>query len=201
MYEMIDLKYDYDGLEPYIDAETINIHYNAHYKSYLDKLNYLLKKNNYNFSDSKEKLVDNISMFDMNDRGEILYNLGGVLNHELYFNSMGEINNQPTGEILRLINRDYGNYSNFQKEFIKTANNLKGSGYTFLTMDKNNKLFIMNTSNQDNPLYYGFKPILALDLWEHAYYLKYRNKRSDYINAFLNIIAFANINKEIKKYL
>ncbi len=201
MYEMISLPYEIDDLEPYIDSKTVSIHYNKHYKGYMDKLNYLLNKNNYNFNDSKELLVDNISMFDMNDRGEILYNLGGVLNHELYFKTMGNSNHQPKGEILRLINRDYGNYNNFKREFIKISNNLKGSGYTFLTMDKDNKLFIMNTSNQDNPLYYGYKPIMALDLWEHSYYLKYYNNRSDYINNFFNIIDFNNVNREIKKYL
>ncbi len=201
MYKPITLKYPYSALEPFLNERIIDIHYNKHYLSYLNKLNKLLTDNNYKYNYPKEYLIDNINIFPMAVRGDILYNLGGVLNHELYFNSMGPNNHLPQGKILELINRDYQNYDNFKKEFQRVASNLVGSGYTFLTLDSNNKLYILNTSNQDSPFYYGFKPILALDLWEHAYYLQYLNNRQEYITNFFNIIDWNNVNNELNKYL
>lgn len=192
MYEKIKL--DYNSLEPFIDDETLDLHYNKHYGKYLDNLNRLLKENNYKFT-SLYDLIENIDKINLNDRGEILFNLGGVINHSLYFYVLSNLgNNIPSGELGLEINKVYGSYDNFKKEFKKSALNLQGSGYTFLVLD-NNKLKIINTSNQDSPYYYGFIPILALDLWEHSYYLKYKNDKEKYIDAWFNLIDYNKVNK------
>ena len=192
MYEKIKL--DYNSLEPFIDDETLDLHYNKHYGKYLDNLNRLLKENNYKFT-SLYDLIENIDKINLNDRGEILFNLGGVINHSLYFYVLSNLgNNIPSGELGLEINKVYGSYDNFKKEFKKSALNLQGSGYTFLVLD-NNKLKIINTSNQDSPYYYGFIPILALDLWEHSYYLKYKNRKDEYIDAWFNLIDYNKVNK------
>ena len=192
MYEKIKL--DYNSLEPFVDDKTLDLHYNKHYGKYLDNLNRLLKKNNYKFT-SLYDLIENIDKINLNDRGEILFNLGGVINHSLYFYNMSNSgNNIPSGELGLEINKVYGSYDNFKKEFKKSALNLEGSGYTFLVLD-NNKLKIINTSNQDSPYYYGFIPILVLDLWEHSYYLKYKNRKDEYIDAWFNLIDFKKTNK------
>lgn len=193
MYIKINL--DYNSLEPYIDNKTLMLHYNVIYSSYIDKLNKLLKKNNYKDNYSLNELVDKIDMFPLEDRGEILYNLGGALNHKLYFYEMSDKgNNIPYGEILKDINKYFGSYDNFKKEFIKKSLNLVGSGYTFLVMDESGKLQIINTSNEDTPYSYGFIPIIVLDLWEHSYYLKYTTNKEAYINNWFNLLDFKKIN-------
>ena len=198
MYKKVNLKYKYDDLEPYIDRNTLYVQYNNHYLKYLSNLNELVKDDYNNYT--KEQLALNIDVVPINIRGEVLYNLGGVINHEIYFNTMNKLSgSKPYGEVLREINSVYGSYENFKKEFIRVANNLKGSGYTFLVLDRRNNLFIINTSNQDTPYYYGLYPILALDLWEHAYYLKYKYKREDYINNWFNLIDFTAVNDLYKK--
>lgn len=194
MYNRLILDYDYNSMEPVIDGETMYIHYNKHYLGYLDKLNSLLESSNYNYKYSKEELADKIDIFPIDKRGDILYNLGGVINHEIYFTSISNRGNiYPSGKLAEDINTYFGSYDNFKKEFKESANNLKGSGYTFLVKDKNNKLLIINTSNQDTPYYYGFTPIMGIDLWEHAYYLQYKNNRSLYIDNYFKIVDFKKI--------
>lgn len=202
MYEKIKLDYSYEDLEPIIDSETVYIHYNKHYQNYLNNLNKLLQEENYDYRYSKEDLVNNIDIFNIDKRGEILYNLGGVINHELYFSNISDKNNNyPTGILLNKINEQYGSYDNFKQEFISIANNLKASGYTFLTLDKNNKFKIISTSNQDTPYSYGLIPIMTIDLWEHAYYLKYKNNRLEYINNFFKIIDYQKVSNNLSKHI
>lgn len=192
MYEK--LKLGYKSLEPYIDDGTLDLHYNKHYQKYLDNLNRLLKENNYEFG-SLYDLVMNIDKINLNDRGEVLFNLGGVINHSLYFYIISnKKNNIPYGSILKSINEYFDSYDNFKKKFKESAMELQGSGYTFLVLDNNNELSIINTSNQDTPYYYGFIPIITLDMWEHAYYLKYKNRKDEYIDAWFNLLDFEKIN-------
>lgn len=192
MYEK--LKLGYKSLEPYIDDGTLYLHYNKHYQKYLDNLNRLLKENNYEFG-SLYDLVMNIDKINLNDRGEVLFNLGGVINHSLYFYIISDKkNNIPYGSILKSINEYFDSYDNFKKKFKESAMELQGSGYTFLVLDNNNELSIINTSNQDTPYYYGFIPIITLDMWEHAYYLKYKNRKDEYIDAWFNLLDFEKIN-------
>lgn len=190
-YKRINL--DYKSLEPYIDDRTLDLHYNAHYRNYTDKLNKYLKNINYNYSLSGEELAQNINILPMDNRDEILFNLGGYLNHNLYFYNLTDKKKDIPLPLLELINKYFGSFSLFKEEFIDMAMEVKGSGYTFLVLDKNNKLRIINTSNQDTPYYYGFIPIMTIDVWEHSYYLKYTYERKKYLDNIFNIIDFKKV--------
>ena len=139
MIEMMNLPYAYNELEPDINEEVISTHFNKHYKGYVDKLNELLKQINYNKKNNLMEIPTNIDDFPLPLRGDILYNTGGVLNHELYFNSMNPIKSNPKGSLLNKINIIYGNFEEFRKDFISRAKSLVGSGYTFLV--SNNRCF------------------------------------------------------------
>jgi len=197
MYQLSPLGFSYDDLEPYIDTKTVNIHYTKHHQGYVNSLNNVLKKYpNFDYSTPISDIIKNIDKFEMEDRDDILFYAGGVLNHDLYWNSVsGNKKNIPVLKIKEAIIEEYNSYDSFKKEFIEEATKLQGSGYTFLVMNRLGKLDIINTSNQDNPLSYGFIPLIALDLWEHAYYLKYQNRRNEYILNFFEIIDFEKINK------
>lgn len=202
MYQEIQLPYAYDALGPFIDTRTVGLHYEKHYMNYLNKLNQLLQKNNYKNEYTKEELVNHLDMFPLKDRGDILYNLGGVINHELYFSNMSpNQNNRPVKSILKAINDQYGTYENFKENFLKTASYLVGSGYTFLVLNEKKELEIINLSNQETPYTYHLIPLIALDLWEHAYYLNYQNERGRYIENFFEIIDFEQINQLYEKAL
>ena len=192
-YKRITL--DYKSLDPYIDDRTLDLHYNAHYRNYTDKLNKYLNDINYDYKDSPIYLAKHINILPMENRDEILFNLGGYLNHSLYFYNLTNKKKDIPIELLNLINKYFGSFSLFKEEFIDMAMEVKGSGYTFLVMDKNNKLRIINTSNQDTPYYYGFTPIMTIDVWEHAYYLEYQNERNRYVEKILKIINFSYANK------
>ena len=192
-YKRITL--DYKSLEPYIDDRTLDLHYNAHYRNYTDKLNKYLNDINYDYKDSPEYLAKHIDILPMENRDEILFNLGGYLNHSLYFYNLTNKKKEVPIELLNLINKYFGSFSLFREEFIDMAMEVKGSGYTFLVMDKNNKLRIINTSNQDTPYYYGFTPIMTIDVWEHAYYLKYTYLRKKYLENIFDIIDFDKVYK------
>ena len=195
MYSPINLPYSINALEPYIDGETVMIHYGKHYMNYLNKLNELLSKYNFNFDVNKELIFSNINQFNEEDREDILHNLGGVVNHELYFLNMSPNGrNIPFGSIKTAIDNKYGNFDNFKEEFIKKANEIKGSGYVFLVVTPTGELDIITLSNQDSPYNYGLMPIMAMDVWEHAYYLKHRNEKNDYFNDFFNVVNFSYIN-------
>ena len=185
----------YDAYEPYISSYTMNIHYNKHYKKYLDNLNELLKKYNYDYT--KEQLVFNIDLFPLTERGNILFNLGGVLNHELYFSILGS--GELSSSLSDKINEDFGDFNSFQEEFIRQANLLVGSGYTFLVLNNNNQLEIINVPNQDTPYSYGLIPLMNIDLWEHAYYLDYQNRKDEYINNFFSIVNFSEVSNNYEK--
>ncbi len=195
MYSPISLTYSVNELEPYIDGETVMVHYGKHYMNYLNKLNEILSKYNFNFNIDKEFIFANIDQFNEEDREDILYNLGGVVNHELYFLNMDPAkNNIPMGSIKEAIDNKYGSYENFKKEFIKKAMEFRGSGYVFLVLNTNGELEIIALSNQDSPYNYGLIPIMAMDIWEHSYYLKHQNRKEDYFNDFFEVVNFSYIN-------
>ena len=198
MYEA--KKLNYNTLEPYISDRTLTIHYNNHYLNYLNNLNKILKENNYDYRYSNEELFNHLDLFDIDVRDKILFNLGGVVNHELYFSNMSLGGNiKPIGLLKEKIDTQYGNYDNFKNEFIKIANELSGSGYTFLVINENKDLQIINMPNQESPYLYGMISLIALDLWEHAYYLDYQNNKNKYIDAFFKIIDFNNVNNLYEK--
>ncbi|MCM1371169.1 MAG: superoxide dismutase [Clostridium sp.] len=192
MYNIKKLKYSFNEFEPYLSEETLKKHYRL-YINYVNKLNSLLPENNY----SMEEIIKNIEMYPIEKRGDILYNASAILNHEMYFDSLSLNKNKPVGLLKDKIDKQYGSFDNFKNEIITTASYLKGSGYTFLVLNNEN-LDIINTPNQDNPYSYNLIPIMALDLWEHAYYLDYFN-RQEYIDNFFSIVDFEEISHNYEK--
>lgn len=197
MYKEIIL--DYNELLPFISTNALNIHLSI-YKKNINKLNNLLKSINYDYKYSMKDLITNIDTIDLNIRGEILYYLSSILNHNLFFyNISNKKITEPIGLIKKDINKYFTNYDNFKKEFKTKALNLKGSGYTFLVRDDNGELKIINTSNEDSPYYYGYIPIISLDLWEHSYFLDYYDNKNTYIDNFFKVIDFNKINNYYEK--
>ena len=195
MYKLESLPFKYQDLEPYIDTHTMGLHHNKHQRTYLKNLNNLLKKNNYNFNYPIEDLNLHLNEISEEDRNDALFNWGGVINHNLYWQSINPKDREvPIGNLLDKIIQKYANLNNFKETFINTALKLKGSGYTFL-VKKNNEIDIINTTNQDSPLLLGYIPLFNVDMWEHAYYLNYKNNKKDYLDNFFEISNFYYANK------
>ena len=188
------LPYSYSALKQFIDPETMSFHYNKHYKGYVDKLNDALSKKKYGDLDL-EKIIKTISRFDKTIRN----NAGGAFNHALFWNMLSPEPKKLTGELYKKITNEWGTFTNFKKEFDKIGKERFGSGWVWLVLTSNNRLKIMSTPNQDNPLMNviegGGFPLLGLDLWEHAYYLKYRNKRDEYITNFWKVVNWDFVTK------
>lgn len=198
LYKLEKLPYSYDSLEPFIDTHTLGLHHLKHEKKYLDKLNELLIRNNYNYEYSIVELNYHLNEFSKESREEILFNLGGVINHYIYFNSMSPNKEEPNIFLKNKINERFGSISEFKKRFKESALKLQGSGYTFLVLD-NGKLKIINLKNQANPYCFGYIPLIGIDMWEHAYYLNYENKKEIYIDNFLEIMDFKRANQLFEK--
>lgn len=193
MYKKEELNYLYEKLEPYIKTNSLAIHYNKHYLNYLNKLNDLLNKNNFKYNMSLEELALNIDSFPAKDKEDILFNLGGVLNHNLFFKCLGT-NILPSGKLNEIIVKKYNNFDNFYNIFINKALELKGSGYTFLVLN-NNDIDIINVTNQTTPYLFNYIPLFTIDLWEHSYYLDYQNERKRYLESIKPILNFSYANK------
>ena len=196
------LPYSYSAVERFIDKETMNVHYNKHYKGYVDKLNKVIK-NKKGKDKSLEEIIKTISQFDKGTKD----NAGGAFNHALFWKMLSPKKQRCTGDIYDKIIRDFKTFNNFKNQFESVAKKRFGSGWVWLVLTKNNRLKIMSTPNQDNPLMNTIKgggfPLLGLDLWEHSYYLKYRNNKDDYIKNFWSVVnwSFVNTlyNKQTKK--
>jgi len=188
------LPYSYSALKTFIDPETMEFHYNKHYKGYVDKLNDALSKKNYGDLEL-EKIIKNISRYDKVIRN----NAGGAFNHAMFWNMLTPKPKKLTGDLYKKITKEYGTFTNFKKKFETIAKDRFGSGWVWLIITKAGKLKIMSTPNQDNPLMNvvegGGFPLLGLDLWEHAYYLKYRNKRDEYITNFWKVVNWDFVSK------
>jgi Fe-Mn family superoxide dismutase len=188
------LPYSYSALKKFIDAETMNFHYNKHYKGYVEKLNDALSKKKYGDLELEE-IIKSISRFDKTIRN----NAGGAFNHALFWKMLSPKTQTPNGEVLKQIKKDFKTLTIFKNKFEEVARERFGSGWVWLVLTKRNKLKIVSTPNQDNPLMNvvedGGYPILGLDLWEHAYYLKYRNKRDEYIKNFWSCVNWDFVNK------
>jgi Fe-Mn family superoxide dismutase len=187
------LPYSYSALNKFVGSETMNIHYNKHYKGYVKKLNKALSVVDFKYEDL-EDIVKSISKFDKTIRN----NAGGAFNHALFWKMLSPKKQLPKGEILDKIKKDFGNIQKMKNEFNQVAKDSFGSGWVWLVLTKSNKLKIMSTPNQDNPIMNvidnGGYPLLGLDLWEHAYYLKFKNKRDNYIKNFWNHINWDFVN-------
>lgn len=194
MYIKEKLDYLYSDLEPFIDTHTLGLHYNKHYQNYLNNLNMSLKKNNYKYGYSLVELTRHLDEFNEDDRKNIKFNLGGVINHNLYFKCINNNKTIPKGSLLDSIIKKYKDFNSFKKQFITSALSIKGSGYTFLVMDKDKNIDIINLSNQDSPYFYNLIPLFTIDMWEHAYYLNYENKKDIYLDNFFEIADFSYAN-------
>lgn len=193
MYKYNNLNYESEALINLLSLKSIDIE-KEYGMLYLNKLNSLLNLNNYDYRYTKEELINHIDIFPLDIRADILYNLGGVLNHESFINSINGdfvLNNEITRELIK----EYGSISNFKNAFKNTAFNLVGSGHTYLVIDRYNKFNIIKLSNEEVPYSFGFIPIITLDLWEHAYLYKYNLNKNEYINNFLNSLDFKKINE------
>lgn len=195
MYLLPKLQYSFEELEPYIDTHTMGVHYHKHHQNYLSKLNDLLKKNNYDYRYNLNELLYHVNEFPEKDRKNILFNLGGVLNHNLYWKSMNPKPQKPLGKLKLKIDKKYGSYEKFWEVIKKEALELKGSGYVFLVLKNNGEIDVISSFNQDTPLFVNFIPLFNIDIWEHAYYLNYKNEKSDYLDNFEKIADFDNANQ------
>jgi len=196
MYKLPALPYYFQDLEPFIDTHTMGLHYHKHQQNYLNKLNSLLIKNGFDFKYNINELICHLDEF-CEDKKDILYNLGGVINHNAYFRSINTpyLRKMPQGKLLEKINETFNNFDDFYDLFKESALAIKGSGYTFLVINKNKDLEIVNMKNQKLPIFDGYIPLIALDMWEHAYYLNYENDKGKYIDNFKEIVDFTYANK------
>jgi Fe-Mn family superoxide dismutase len=197
MFELPKLNYEYDALEPHIDEKTMEIHHTKHHAGYTDKLNGALE----GVDTNNESIEDVLKTLDM-ENSALRNNAGGYYNHKLFWEVMSPNGGgEPTGELADKINESFGSFDKFKEEFEKAASTRFGSGWAWLCKKEDGSLGVTSTPNQDNPLMEGVEggmPILGIDVWEHAYYLKYQNKRPDYISAFWNVVDWAEVNRKYK---
>ena len=191
MYKPFQLPYSYSALEPYIDEKTMYVHFNEHYLGYIKKLNALLPS-----GPPINKLITDISNYST----DIKNNAGGYFNHSLFWNMLRPYKpfaiNEPPPLVKSIINRDFGSFNNFKNEIIETAKKRFGSGWFWWIQYPNGKTAIVQTPYQDNPMMYSdVKILLGIDVWEHAYYLKYQAKRENYVNNIFNVINWNYANK------
>ncbi len=194
IFKNYPLPYSYNALEPFIDEKTMRLHHDRHLQTYIDNLNKLLISYPQYQSMTLEELIAAAQTADEPLKTGILRNAGGAYNHFFFFDGLMPRRQMPFGNILSLLNRDFGSAENFKKEFTGAALSVFGSGYAFLVLDGDGNLKIVTTRNQMTPLSAGYKPLLNLDVWEHAYYLKHYNDRAAYINDFFNIINWERLN-------
>ncbi|MEX0940516.1 MAG: superoxide dismutase [Candidatus Babeliales bacterium] len=188
------LPYAYDALEPYIDAMTMEIHYTKHHQGYVDKLNAAIEKHPSLQDKSLDYLLTHLKELPEDVRTAIRNNAGGDFNHSFFWPLMQKNGGgQPKGSIAQEITKTFGAFESMQSQFNETAKSVFGSGWAWLCLDQDGKLIVTSTPNQDSPISENLSPILGLDVWEHAYYLKYQNKRPDYINAWWHVINWDQV--------
>jgi Fe-Mn family superoxide dismutase len=191
------LPYDFGALEPHIDAKTMEIHHGKHHQTYVTKLNEALEKAPELANKSLDELMQSLDKAPEAVKTAIRNNGGGHWNHSFFWPLMGaNAGGEPGGKLADAINASFGDFAKFKEQFAAAAVGRFGSGWAWLVRD-GNKLAITSTPNQDNPLMEGKTPILGLDVWEHAYYLKYQNRRPDYITAWWNVVNWAEVNKAL----
>ncbi len=196
MFTLPDLPYAYNALEPYIDEMTMKIHHDKHHGAYVDNLNKILEGNEDFLNMDIKDLVRKLDKVPEDIRTKVRNNAGGHLNHSFFWEIMrapqGEGGTVPTGNLLEAINSTFGSFTSFQDKFLESALGRFGSGWVWLVND-HGKLSIVDTPNQDTPVMERDNPILGLDVWEHAYYLNYQNKRADYVRAWWNVVNWGKV--------
>ena len=202
-YELAPLPYDYSALEPFIDTETMKLHHDKHHQAYITNVNAALANHPALAAKSVDDLISDLAAVPEDIRGAVRNNGGGHSNHTMFWNIMGPANSpgiggNPTGDLAKQISSDFGDFEAFKKTFNETTAKQFGSGWGWLVLT-GGKLKVMSTPNQDSPLSQGLYPILGNDVWEHAYYLKYQNRRADYLAAWWNVVNWAEVNKRFAK--
>ncbi len=197
-FELPALPYAYDALEPYIDKETMNIHHTKHHNTYVTNLNNALEGNADLLSKTVEEVIANLNDVPEAVRTAVRNNGGGHANHSLFWQILApNAGGEPSGSLADAIKGKFGSYEGFKEEFTKAATGRFGSGWAWLSVN-NGQLEVSSTPNQDSPIMEGKTPILGLDVWEHAYYLKYQNRRPEYITNFFNVINWAEVTKRFE---
>lgn len=191
------LAYEYNALEPYIDAKTMEIHHTKHHQGYINKYVNALEGHDDLLGKDVEYVLRNLNEVPEKLRQAIINNGGGYFNHRLFWEIMTPEKTEMSAELVDAINRDFGSKEKFMETFANAAATRFGSGWAWLVVDKNNKLVVTSTQNQDTPFDIG-TPILALDVWEHAYYLNYQNRRPDYISNFWNVVNWKKVSENYK---
>ena len=193
-HELPPLPYDYSALEPYIDEQTMHIHHDKHHAAYVTNLNKTLESAPALQGKSLEDLLANLSAVPDGIRQAVINNGGGVYNHTVFWGFMApKAGGEPTGEVATAINAAFGNFAAFKDKLSNAGMTRFGSGWAWLVFDKDGKLAITSTANQDSPISVGQKILLGVDVWEHAYYLKYQNRRADYLAAWWNVVNWAEV--------
>ena len=195
-YELAPLPYDYAALEPFIDAQTMQLHHDKHHQTYITNVNAALEKHPDLASKPVDDLLRDLNAVPEDIRTVVRNNGGGHSNHSMFWNIMGPAGSAPSGPIADQIKADFGDFEAFKKTFNETTAKQFGSGWGWLVF-QGGKLKVITTANQDSPLSQGLYPILGNDVWEHAYYLTYQNRRADYLKAWWNVV---NWNKIAERY-
>ena len=195
-HELPRLPYGYDALEPHIDARTMEIHHTKHHQGYVNNLNAALEKHPELDKKSVEDLLKDLNSIPEDIRTAVRNNGGGHANHSMFWPIMSpDGGGEPEGELADAINSSFGSFSDFKDQFSKAAAGRFGSGWAWLCVDRGGKLTVTSTPNQDNPVSDGLRPVLGLDVWEHAYYLKYQNRRPEYISAWWSVVNWKQVAK------
>lgn len=195
-YKLLSLPYNYNALEPHLDAETMTIHHTKHHQAYVDNLNKALEGHPELQKSTIEALLVNLDALPKDIRKRVRDNAGGHFNHTLFWDIMSPNGGgHPSTDVLTEILKNFGSFQTFKEQFEKIALSHVGSGWTWLCLTPQKKLTIIATLNHDTPLALGMYPLLVLDIWEHAYYLKYRNKRADFITAWWNVVNWKQVEK------
>lgn len=201
MHTLPALPYAYDALEPHIDAQTMEIHYTKHHQTYINNLNSTVKDTAWADTPAEE-LIKDLAALPENIRGVVRNNGGGHANHSLFWTVMSPSGGgEPTGDLRKAIDQDIGGLDAFKDAFTQAALTRFGSGWAWLAVTPEGKVVVESSANQDSPLMEGRTPILGLDVWEHAYYLRYQNRRPEYISAFYNVVDWNEVARRHKAAL
>ena len=194
-YKLPDLPYSNNALEPYIDADTMAIHHDKHHQAYVNNLNAAIEKHPELGEQTALELILDLDAIPEDIRGAVRNHGGGHVNHTMFWTVMGpDCGGSPSGGLADAIDEDFGSFEDFKSAFSKAAGGVFGSGWAWLCVGQDGKLMITTTANQDNPIFTeGVFPILGLDVWEHAYYLKYQNRRPDYLEAWWKVVNWSQV--------